>query len=80
MKTPQQAPKLARLADGCYNGACNVRPLLWELRDCVEELPTHEVKDHPAIRYVLDHLTFLCGTTIGPSQECHDEYVKWREQ
>ena len=66
--------KLDALAEGCNNGACNMRGLLHSLNlAAIEhgELPSndtiHPLRDHPAMPVIFGHLSYLCGDHLGPS-------------
>ncbi len=80
MKPPSETPKLLELADACCAGACNPSGVIRSLAIAIGELPTSEIKDHPAVKVILGQLTFLCGESIGPSQEAMFEYYNWRNQ
>ncbi len=80
MKNRYQCPHLFALAEGCYNGASNAYALIGVLSDSGrKELSPGELKDHPAVLYILGHINFLCGDPSTPSMAVHDAYTDWRE-
>lgn len=74
-----RAPKLAALAAGCNNGACNVGALIKSFGEITKELQPFEAQYHPAVRYIVGHLSFLLSESSGPSIKACDEYVSWRD-
>jgi len=79
MRHPSKTPKLAELAMGCDQGACNVVALLKALAEALPELEPFEAQHHPAVRYIIAHLAFLLGEH-GPSWQAAEGYVAWRDQ
>jgi hypothetical protein len=80
MTTKSDAPKLARLAKGCHDGACNIYALIREFGEAITELPVHDVQHHCAVQYIIGHISFLLGESIGPSSECYENYIAWANQ
>lgn len=79
MTPKSKAPKLAKLTEGCNNGASNLSGLILALAEASREIPPQEMAFHPAIRNVLGHMNFLCGQGIGPDGRSFSECVKWLE-
>ena len=69
---------IIKLADACWNGACNVSGLLISLGTACREIDTHEMSKHPAIRCIVGHINFLLGRGIGPEQQDVDAYIAWK--
>ena len=78
MITPAQAPKLTQLADACNSGACNLGGLLRSLGEAANELPHGQAREHPAIKVILGHLSYLASESIGPTSEALHAYDAWK--
>jgi hypothetical protein len=77
---PAKAPELARLAEACHNGACNAFALVRAFGQAIGELPTHEAREHPAVKLCLGQLSYLCGESLGPTFEALHNYETWAAQ
>ena len=73
-------PHLIRLADACNSGAPNMGALLRSLSKAAEEIPHSCHREHPAIKCILGHLSYLCNESLGPSAEAMNEYDAWKAQ
>ncbi|HVM48623.1 MAG TPA: hypothetical protein VMU04_11385 [Candidatus Acidoferrum sp.] len=54
-------PKLDQLAEGCWNGACNVSGILLSLGEAVQETEPCTLKAHPALPIILGQVASLIG-------------------
>jgi len=77
---PAKAPQLTALADACNDGACNLPALIRSFGAAIEDVPIRQVGDHPAVKCILGHLSFLCGESVGPSSQAWQAYKEWRVQ
>ena len=65
--------KLQDLMLACHNGACNTYALINALSKAMsEELKPHEVRDSLDVKYIIGHISYLIGESLGPSQEPMD--------
>lgn len=78
MTTPSQCPKLTQLAEGCVHGACNVGALLICLGEDLREIPFAERGKHPAVKYIVGHVSYLLGESLGPTTKAVQDYEEWR--
>jgi len=67
--------KLITLAEECRNGACNQYALARALGDALRAAGMSGINT-VAYRYVLGHLSFLAGESIGPSEEVAAAFEK----
>ncbi len=65
--------RLNRLAEACWNGACNPRGILRSLAEAVAE--DGDLVRTAAYRIVLGQLSSLAGESLGPSD---DAVRAWR--
>ncbi len=76
-KTPEQAPKLDQLSRACFNGACNLIALVGDFETALTELTGDERLKHPAVKIIVGQFSFLCGESLGPTEEALAEYREW---
>ena len=76
---PSQCPKLAALAEGCNNGACNVHGIVNSLHEALRELQPMESSSHPAVKVIIGQLSYLLGESIGPNAEAWTAWMEWME-
>lgn len=69
--------KLIDLAAACHEGACNQFALARALGDALTESGLSGIHT-PEYKYVLGHLSFLAGESLGPSQEVMAAYIDAR--
>lgn len=79
-KSKTECPKLAALAEGCNNGMSNSYALIRCLGEAITELNPGEVRDHPAVKCIVGHLSYLIGESLGPTFEALEACKKWREE
>lgn len=79
MTPAHKAPKLAELAMHCNQGAGNVGALIKSLAEALPELEPFEAQYHPAIKFIISHLSFLCGESDNPSLAVCKGYIDWRD-
>ena len=77
--------KLDQLAEGCWNGACNVSGILVSLGEALREAPPFTVKDHPALPIILGQVASLLGSKpegrfdfCGPDQAAIQRWQQHR--
>ena len=80
MKSKTECPRLAELAEGCNAGMSNSYALIRCLGEAVQELGPGHIRDHPAIKCIVGHLSYLIGESLGPTFEALEAYKKWREE
>ena len=80
MKSRTECPKLAELAEGCNNGMSNSYALIRCLSEAIVELGPGHIRDHPAIKCIVGHLSYLIGESLGPTFEALEAYKQWREE
>ena len=61
--------KLRELALACQAGACNPHGLIRSLGEAISEVPFGQARNSVELKYVLGHLSFLVGESLGPSTE-----------
>ena len=77
--TPALCPKLAALAQGCYNGACNGTAIVNSLAEALAQVPETGslINKHPAFVIVVGQLSFIAGSSLGPTSEDMATYEAW---
>ena len=71
---------LIELADACNSGASNMGGLLRSLSKAIDPLPFGTVRDNPAIKCILGHLSYLCQESLGPTSEALNAYDAWKAE
>ena len=61
-------PSLHEIALACHNGASNHVGLLNSLADVLKETPTDLWRGNLDLKYVIGHISFLLGESLGPSE------------
>ena len=79
MKSRTECPRLAELAEGCNNGMSNSYALIRCLGEAVQELGPGEVRDHPAVKCIVGHLSYLIGESLGPTFKAMESHEKWEK-
>jgi hypothetical protein len=74
------AKQLHDLARACHNGACNPRAVLVSLGDAIREAGLVNIKDNLDVKYVVGHVSFLLGESLGPSQQVVEEFSRKLEE
>jgi hypothetical protein len=79
LSPPSTCPKLVELAEACWDGACNVSGILRSLPNALEEVPSFELRHHPALKLIIGQVSFLMDESIGPSSEARSAYRIWKQ-
>lgn len=79
MKSRTECPKLAELAEGCNHGMSNSYALIRCLGEAVGELGPGQVREHPAVKCIVGHLSYLIGESLGPTSEALEACERWME-
>lgn len=61
--------ELHRLAEACFNGACNPHGIIRSLGEAIHEIPTGRARDSVELKIIVGQLSFLLGESLGPSEE-----------
>ena len=71
---------LRLLAVACHNGACNPVGLLNSLADALKETPSEHWRVggacHLDLKYVLGHVSYLLGESLGPSDRTVQDFAR----
>ena len=67
---------LRLLAVACHNGACNPVGLLNSLADALKETPCDQWRGSLDLKYIIGHVSFLLGESLGPSEETVRAFAK----
>lgn len=67
--------KLYTTAFNCHNGACNVNAIIHALSVSIQGMDQDEVKNSTCVKYILNHLLFLCGVGIGRDEQVMTEFI-----
>ncbi len=70
---------LADLAQACHAGACNPRALIRALPEAVACIPGR-CDESLELKYILGHINFLLGESLGPTPETVKAYSEKIEQ
>jgi hypothetical protein len=62
------------IALACDNGACNPKGLLRSLGLAIQDMPASwSPKDDTDLKYIVGHISFLLGESLGPSEKTVQE-------
>ena len=61
-------PSLHEIALACHNGASNHVGLLNSLAEVLKETPASLWRGSLDLKYVIGHISFLLGESLGPSE------------
>ena len=67
-------PSLHDIALACHNGACNHVGLLNSLADVLKGTPADLWRGSLDLKYVIGHISFLLGESLGPSEATVREF------
>ena len=80
-------PKLDQLAQGCWNGACNLSGILLSLADGIKEAEPFELKTHPALPIIFGQIASLLGNRsegrfdfCGPDRAAIQAWEAYKEE
>lgn len=62
-------PNLNRLAQACWQGACNPHGIIRSLSEAIGEIPPGRCRESLDLKIILGQLSFLVGETLGPREE-----------
>ena len=66
-------PDLHRLAQACWQGACNPHGIIRSLGENIGEIPPGKCRESLDLKIILGQLSFLVGESLGPREEtCAD--------
>ena len=65
---------LHEIALACHSGACNHVGLLNSLADALKETPADLWRGSLDLKYVIGHVSFLLGESLGPSEATVREF------
>ena len=67
-------PHLHRLAQACWQGACNPHGIIRSLAEHIGEIPPGGCPESLDLKIILGQLSFLVGESLGPREETCAEF------
>jgi hypothetical protein len=74
MNSTINTPNLHRLAQACWQGACNPHGIIRSLAEHIGEIPPGGCRESVDLKIVLGQLSFLVGESLGPREETCAEF------
>ena len=71
--------ELHRLAEACFNGACNPHGIIRSLSEAISEVPAGRARDSVELKIIVGQLSFLLGESLGPREETIQAYKRSKE-
>jgi hypothetical protein len=76
MNNTINAPNLHRLAQACWQGACNPHGIIRSLSEAIGEIPPGRCRESLDLKIILGQLSFLVGESLGPREETCAQFSK----
>ncbi len=70
---------LTALADGCYNGACNVHGIINSLPAAMLCIAPGMARESADLKVIIGQITYLLGESCGPTAQAITDYLTQRE-